>query len=158
MWVWKAKPWNHVIHCYSSLTKTNFPLRRTTYMNSWYADYCVHLPQGMYIKSTYDGLHVITGTTEGVSVNLFVFFISAYSCLLFQGVVSLSAVWLDWWAAAANGHVSLPLHQSLADRCKKIHAGDEVIQVNHQTVVRIPVLFHLITDSDRLLKIFPCAK
>ncbi|XP_013890067.1 connector enhancer of kinase suppressor of ras 2, partial [Austrofundulus limnaeus] len=34
---------------------------------------------GMYIKSTYDGLHVITGTTEG----------------------------------------------SLADRCKKIHAGDE---------------------------------
>ncbi|PWA17973.1 hypothetical protein CCH79_00003980 [Gambusia affinis] len=45
---------------------------------------------GMYIKSTYDGLHVITGTTEG----------------------------------------------SPADRCKKIHAGDEVIQVNHQTVVR----------------------
>uniref|UniRef100_A0A672T0S1 Connector enhancer of kinase suppressor of Ras 2 n=1 Tax=Sinocyclocheilus grahami TaxID=75366 RepID=A0A672T0S1_SINGR len=44
---------------------------------------------GMYIKSTYDGLHVITGTTEG----------------------------------------------SPADRCKKIHAGDEVIQVNHQTVV-----------------------
>uniref|UniRef100_A0A8C5B9Z1 Connector enhancer of kinase suppressor of Ras 2a n=1 Tax=Gadus morhua TaxID=8049 RepID=A0A8C5B9Z1_GADMO len=43
---------------------------------------------GMYIKSTYDGLHVITGTTEGSS----------------------------------------------ADRCKKIHAGDEVIQVNHQTV------------------------
>lgn len=25
------------------------------------------LHQGMYIKSTYDGLHVITGTTEGVS-------------------------------------------------------------------------------------------
>ncbi|XP_034021828.1 connector enhancer of kinase suppressor of ras 2 isoform X2 [Thalassophryne amazonica] len=44
---------------------------------------------GMYIKSTYDGLHVITGTTEG----------------------------------------------SPADHCKKIHAGDEVIQVNHQTVV-----------------------
>ncbi|XP_069495628.1 connector enhancer of kinase suppressor of ras 2 [Ambystoma mexicanum] len=44
---------------------------------------------GMYIKSTYDGLHVITGTTEN----------------------------------------------SAADRCKKIHAGDEVIQVNHQTVV-----------------------
>nr|XP_026257166.1 connector enhancer of kinase suppressor of ras 2 isoform X1 [Urocitellus parryii] len=43
----------------------------------------------MYIKSTYDGLHVITGTTEN----------------------------------------------SPADRCKKIHAGDEVIQVNHQTVV-----------------------
>uniref|UniRef100_A0A671QLT6 Connector enhancer of kinase suppressor of ras 2-like n=1 Tax=Sinocyclocheilus anshuiensis TaxID=1608454 RepID=A0A671QLT6_9TELE len=47
---------------------------------------------GMYIKSTYDGLHVITGTTEG----------------------------------------------SLADRCKKIHAGDEVIQVNHQTVPIVP--------------------
>uniref|UniRef100_A0A3B3ZEW4 Uncharacterized protein n=1 Tax=Periophthalmus magnuspinnatus TaxID=409849 RepID=A0A3B3ZEW4_9GOBI len=47
---------------------------------------------GMYIKSTYDGLHVITGTTEG----------------------------------------------SLADRCKKIHAGDEVIQVNHQTVPLFP--------------------
>lgn len=55
-------------------------------------------PQGMYIKSTYDGLHVITGTTEGVSVNVFVlshvdgFFIAAYSCLIFQGVVSHSAV------------------------------------------------------------------
>ncbi|XP_032889206.1 connector enhancer of kinase suppressor of ras 2 isoform X6 [Amblyraja radiata] len=47
---------------------------------------------GMYIKSTYDGLHVITGTTEN----------------------------------------------SPADRCKKIHAGDEVIQVNHQTVPIIP--------------------
>uniref|UniRef100_A0A8C1QS85 Si:ch211-26b3.4 n=1 Tax=Cyprinus carpio TaxID=7962 RepID=A0A8C1QS85_CYPCA len=46
---------------------------------------------GMYIKSTYDGLHVITGTTEN----------------------------------------------SPADHCKKIHAGDEVIQVNHQTVVCI---------------------
>ncbi|XP_075059504.1 connector enhancer of kinase suppressor of ras 3 [Mixophyes fleayi] len=44
---------------------------------------------GMYIKSTYDGLHVITGTTEN----------------------------------------------SPADSSRKIHAGDEVIQVNHQTVV-----------------------
>ncbi|XP_036405127.1 connector enhancer of kinase suppressor of ras 3 [Megalops cyprinoides] len=44
---------------------------------------------GMYIKSTYDGLHIITGTTEN----------------------------------------------SPADRTHKIHAGDEVIQVNKQTVV-----------------------
>ncbi|KAF7704412.1 connector enhancer of kinase suppressor of ras 3-like isoform X1 [Silurus meridionalis] len=44
---------------------------------------------GMYIKSTYDGLHVITGTTE----------------------------------------------HSPADLSHKIHAGDEVIQVNQQTVV-----------------------
>ncbi|KAK2891615.1 hypothetical protein Q8A73_017280 [Channa argus] len=44
---------------------------------------------GMYIKSTYDGLHVITGTTE----------------------------------------------HSPADLSRKIHAGDEVIQVNHQTMV-----------------------
>ncbi|XP_041716814.1 connector enhancer of kinase suppressor of ras 3 [Coregonus clupeaformis] len=44
---------------------------------------------GMYIKSTYDGLHVITGTTE----------------------------------------------HSPADRTHRIHAGDEVIQVNKQTVV-----------------------
>lgn len=44
---------------------------------------------GMYIKSTYDGLHVITGTTE----------------------------------------------HSAADLTRKIHAGDEVIQVNQQTVV-----------------------
>ncbi|XP_060061286.1 connector enhancer of kinase suppressor of ras 3 isoform X3 [Erinaceus europaeus] len=56
----------------------------------------VHLPNikpgeglGMYIKSTYDGLHVITGTTEN----------------------------------------------SPADKSQKIHAGDEVIQVNRQTVV-----------------------
>uniref|UniRef100_A0A7N5K488 CNKSR family member 3 n=1 Tax=Ailuropoda melanoleuca TaxID=9646 RepID=A0A7N5K488_AILME len=47
------------------------------------------LTVGMYIKSTYDGLHVITGTTEN----------------------------------------------SPADRSQKIHAGDEVIQVNQQTVV-----------------------
>ncbi|XP_062323185.1 connector enhancer of kinase suppressor of ras 3 [Osmerus eperlanus] len=44
---------------------------------------------GMYIKSTYDGLHVITGTTEN----------------------------------------------SPADRTHRIHAGDEVIQVNRQTVM-----------------------
>ncbi|XP_060097063.1 connector enhancer of kinase suppressor of ras 3 [Heteronotia binoei] len=44
---------------------------------------------GMYIKSTYDGLHVVTGTTEN----------------------------------------------SPADKSQKIHAGDEVIQVNRQTVV-----------------------
>ncbi|XP_055720481.1 connector enhancer of kinase suppressor of ras 3-like isoform X1 [Salvelinus fontinalis] len=44
---------------------------------------------GMYIKSTYDGLHVITGTTE----------------------------------------------HSPADMTRKIHGGDEVIQVNQQTVV-----------------------
>ncbi|XP_024121700.1 connector enhancer of kinase suppressor of ras 3 isoform X1 [Oryzias melastigma] len=44
---------------------------------------------GMYIKSTYDGLHVITGTTE----------------------------------------------HSPADLSRRIHAGDEVIQVNQQTVV-----------------------
>ncbi|XP_068925728.1 connector enhancer of kinase suppressor of ras 3 isoform X1 [Petaurus breviceps papuanus] len=56
----------------------------------------VHLPNvkpgeglGMYIKSTYDGLHVITGTTEN----------------------------------------------SPADKSQRIHAGDEVIQVNKQTVV-----------------------
>nr|XP_057937520.1 connector enhancer of kinase suppressor of ras 3 isoform X2 [Doryrhamphus excisus] len=44
---------------------------------------------GIYIKSTYDGLHVITGTTEN----------------------------------------------SPADKTKRIHAGDEVVQVNRQTVV-----------------------
>ncbi|KAF4071007.1 hypothetical protein AMELA_G00280010 [Ameiurus melas] len=44
---------------------------------------------GMYIKSTYDGLHVITGTTEN----------------------------------------------SPADRSQRIHAGDEVVRVNQQTVV-----------------------
>lgn len=44
---------------------------------------------GIYIKSTYDGLHVITGTTEN----------------------------------------------SPAERTQKIHAGDEVVQVNRQTVV-----------------------
>ncbi|XP_076872227.1 connector enhancer of kinase suppressor of ras 3-like [Brachyhypopomus gauderio] len=44
---------------------------------------------GIYIKSTYDGLHVITGTTEN----------------------------------------------SPADRTQRIHAGDEVVQVNRQTVV-----------------------
>ncbi|KAL6095504.1 cnksr3 [Pungitius sinensis] len=44
---------------------------------------------GIYIRSTYDGLHVITGTTEN----------------------------------------------SPADRTQRIHAGDQVVQVNQQTVV-----------------------
>ncbi|XP_061901009.1 connector enhancer of kinase suppressor of ras 3-like isoform X1 [Entelurus aequoreus] len=44
---------------------------------------------GIYIKSTYDGLHVITGTIEN----------------------------------------------SPADKTKRIHAGDEVVQINQQTVV-----------------------
>lgn len=44
---------------------------------------------GIYIKSTYDGLHVVTGTTEN----------------------------------------------SPADKSQRIHAGDEVVQVNKQTVV-----------------------
>ncbi|KTG42422.1 hypothetical protein cypCar_00007623, partial [Cyprinus carpio] len=52
---------------------------------------------GIYIKSTYDGLHVITGTTEN----------------------------------------------SPADRTQRIHAGDEVIQVNRQTVVS-PSICHMI--------------
>uniref|UniRef100_A0A6Q2ZI29 Connector enhancer of kinase suppressor of Ras 2b n=1 Tax=Esox lucius TaxID=8010 RepID=A0A6Q2ZI29_ESOLU len=56
---------------------------------------------GMYIKSTYDGLHVITGTTEN----------------------------------------------SPADRCQKIHAGDEVIQVNHQTVVNYTRKLKTQTDA-----------
>uniref|UniRef100_A0A8D3A4M0 Connector enhancer of kinase suppressor of ras 3-like n=1 Tax=Scophthalmus maximus TaxID=52904 RepID=A0A8D3A4M0_SCOMX len=47
------------------------------------------LEVGIYIKSTYDGLHVITGTTEN----------------------------------------------SPADKTQRIHAGDEVVQVNGQTVV-----------------------
>lgn len=35
--------------------------------------------------------------------------------------------------------LSISFLQSPADQCKKIHAGDEVIQVNHQTVVCIIV-------------------
>lgn len=72
----------------------------------------------MYIKSTYDGLHVITGTTEGVSP------IDDDDGIMKQRLLS-------------NDCTSFNIVQSLADRCKKIHAGDEVIQVNHQTVVRL---------------------
>lgn len=39
----------------------------------------------------------------------------------------------------------LYLSQSPADRCKKIHAGDEVIQVNHQTVVRVVSIICILT-------------
>uniref|UniRef100_A0A3P9MA24 Cnksr family member 3 n=1 Tax=Oryzias latipes TaxID=8090 RepID=A0A3P9MA24_ORYLA len=63
---------------------------------------------GIYIKSTYDGHHVITGTTEN----------------------------------------------SPADQTQRIHAGDEVIQVNRQTVVGWQ-LKHLVetfrTDSSSLV-------
>lgn len=48
-----------------------------------------------------------------------------------------------WNGAAVDDRASLTILQSLADRCKKIHAGDEVIQVNHQTVVRLSLLFHV---------------
>lgn len=92
--VWKANPWKCVFPCCSSLTNTNSPLSCTAYMNIFavWTDDCADLPQGMYIKSTYDGLHVITGTTEGVSVNLFEFpyvdvCLTAYSCLMFRAVV-----------------------------------------------------------------------
>uniref|UniRef100_A0A673GSV6 Connector enhancer of kinase suppressor of ras 3-like n=1 Tax=Sinocyclocheilus rhinocerous TaxID=307959 RepID=A0A673GSV6_9TELE len=60
---------------------------------------------GMYIKSTYDGLHVITGTTE----------------------------------------------HSPADMTRKIHAGDEVIQVNQQTVVCISAHNFFVLNSGTLV-------
>ncbi|XP_054578206.1 connector enhancer of kinase suppressor of ras 3 isoform X3 [Eptesicus fuscus] len=71
------------------------------------------LSVGMYIKSTYDGLHVITGTTENLhhEKNIFVY----RSCIVL----------------GLDGFRSM----SPADRSQKIHAGDEVIQVNRQTVV-----------------------
>lgn len=80
-------------------------------------------PQGMYIKSTYDGLHVITGTTEGVSRP------AGRRLFWYQGS---SPRVVDSLRSAP-----LPPLQSPADRCRKIHAGDEVIQVNHQTVVSL---------------------
>lgn len=119
----------------------------------------------MYIKSTYDGLHVITGTTEGVS------HANAISPCSHNVVVSKlrSLNWISlWWSRmispstffgcwidacritcwhrhqeinncgsihSTSVSVCLLCLKSPADRCKKIHAGDEVIQVNHQTVV-----------------------
>lgn len=77
----------------------------------------------MYIKSTYDGLHVITGTTENVS---FLFHSAEtwhFPSTIYSVIKPISAC------------PSELLLQSPADLCKKIHAGDEVIQVNHQTVV-----------------------
>lgn len=149
--VWKVNPWKRVFHCCSSLTITKSLLSCMTYMKTDHYIYTLTIVstslQGMYIKSTYDGLHVITGTTEGVSVNLFeLLYLDV--CLHILSNIPCSCVTrsvIYWWGAAANGHVSLPLHQSLADRCKKIHAGDEVIQVNHQTVVRILCSFHVLT-------------
>lgn len=49
----------------------------------------------------------------------------------------------------ANDCASFYIVKSLADRCKKIHAGDEVIQVNHQTVVRLFCTFFLITTTSQ---------
>lgn len=121
--------------------------------------------QGMYIKSTYDGLHVITGTTEGVSHvnvisprshNVVVSQLrsSYWISLGWSRIISPSmffGCWIDacqttcWHRHqeinncgsihSASACVCLLCLKSPADRCKKIHAGDEVIQVNHQTVV-----------------------
>lgn len=38
--------------------------------------------------------------------------------------------------------------KSPADRCKKIHAGDEVIQVNHQTVVGLKLCSSAFVSAD----------
>lgn len=88
----------------------------------------------MYIKSTYDGLHVITGTTENVSEtsiskqmfppNSDMFFLQLFS--LFFIVIHLHVNLIP--------SLVLPV-QSPADRTQRIHAGDEVVQVNQQTVV-----------------------
>ncbi|ROL42776.1 Connector enhancer of kinase suppressor of ras 3 [Anabarilius grahami] len=64
---------------------------------------------GMYIKSTYDGLHVITGTTEH----------GMYIKSTYDGLHVITGT----------------TEHSPADMTHKIHAGDEVIQVNQQTVV-----------------------
>ncbi len=98
---------------------------------------CALMFQGMYIKSTYDGLHVITGTTENVS---FCFTQSKAWHSTSHNLGSQIPQW-EWIHALKYPEfvpivpfLLLPL-QSPADQCKKIHAGDEVIQVNHQTVV-----------------------
>ena len=102
---------------------------------------CIFYLQGMYIKSTYDGLHVITGTTEGVRIfQLYNTIIKrTHSNWIYMNIYNTS-YWSTWYFIVLSFSLTLLflLHfQSPADRCKKIHAGDEVIQVNHQTVVCI---------------------
>lgn len=58
--------------------------------------------------------------------------------LVVSGVTTVRWSSVGWLWLSDCGSLSAP--QSLADRCKKIHAGDEVIQVNHQTVVRLQTL------------------
>lgn len=112
----------------------------------------------MYIKSTYDGLHVITGTTEGVS-GVFSSSDPGGCCFLpgfpwddaglsppnrFTAAVEFVVLLVDTDTKRSITPdqsqrfffcPSALCPKSPADRCKKIHAGDEVIQVNHQTVV-----------------------
>lgn len=95
--------------------------------------------QGIYIKSTYDGLHVITGTTENVSEPLGLL---RHSCAIYRLKKNLSwkssslpeiiETCSQWNVSLLN---SLCAVQSPADKTQRIHAGDEVIQVNKQTVV-----------------------
>ncbi|KAK1804223.1 hypothetical protein P4O66_020259, partial [Electrophorus voltai] len=101
---------------------------------------------GMYIKSTYDGLHVITGTTENLPAQnpgdkLTIRQASEMSDLssearTCQRLQSCRGTMRQ--ATPRRCHLACALVlcvTSPADQCKKIHAGDEVIQVNHQTVV-----------------------
>lgn len=43
-------------------------LHESLFASHSFVSKCIFHLQGMYIKSTYDGLHVITGTTEGVRI------------------------------------------------------------------------------------------
>lgn len=84
--------------------------------------------QGIYIKSTYDGLHVITGTTENVSELLVPHHTNCSVSFVLKVIDSLVSV----YPLMREKPSAL---QSPADKTKRIHAGDEVVQVNKQTVV-----------------------
>lgn len=88
--------------------------------------------QGIYIKSTYDGLHVITGTTENVSVVLWLFYHNCCVCFLDGGWGGRHFVPSVYFLTPKLCGSAL---QSPADKTQRIHAGDEVVQVNKQTVV-----------------------
>lgn len=112
----------------------------------------------MYIKSTYDGLHVITGTTENVR-----FYCHKHSDLEAWTILSkiCGFIFLPHTIEPLQHQLSLlPLFssvfrfQSPADQCKKIHAGDEVIQVNHQTVVSHTAPNANGTEAQRMYQLF----
>jgi len=81
----------------------------------------------MHIQSSYNGTHVIEGIKEQV---LFLF-----STIVFNFKLCIHVYFSNHLQSTKLTNAAYLIWQSPADICGKIEEGDEVVQVNYQTVV-----------------------